>query len=207
MAKQIVSPKGEAKWAFLDKPDTRFDEDGIYRIELVLEQTEQVQSFLDRLDEMANEAWEEQTKETKPTVKSKAVLAKPYQAEEDPETGEETGRIVVRFKSKAKVQTKKGLMDMKPRVFDAKGRTVNPVPKIGNGSTVKVAFAYRPYFVASSRRVGVSLYLNAVQLIELVEFGGGNPFGEEEGGFSADTFEAQTEGSGGDDGGDADVAW
>jgi hypothetical protein len=54
---------------------------------------------------------------------------------------------------------------------------------IGNGSRVKVAFEPFPYIMQSTKKVGVSLRLKAVQVIDLVEYGNSaaSVFDEEDG--------------------------
>ena len=73
-------------------------------------------------------------------------------------------------------------------IYDSQGK---PLPKnvdIGHGSIVKVAFSIQPYYKTKTIR-GLTLYLNAVQVLELVERGDGDAasfgFGAEEGGYVA----------------------
>jgi hypothetical protein len=57
---------------------------------------------------------------------------------------------------------------------------------VGNGSDVKVAFEPMPYMVAGTKKVGVSLRLKAVQVIDLVEYGSpATSVFDEEDGFTA----------------------
>ena len=114
----------------------------------------------------------------------------PYSVNDD------TGKVTVRFKLKAKVTPKQGdPFEQRPALFDAKGKPIGPDAKIGGGSKVKVAYELVPYYTAIAG-AGVSLRLKAVQVIDLVEFSGGASseaygFGEEEGYEAEDTPAAQ----------------
>lgn len=85
---------------------------------------------------------------------------------------EEDGNVIFNFKSK-----------IKPRLFDSKGKAITNDPAVSGGSVIKVSGAFGPYNKGAN--MGVALYLNAVQIIELVEYSS-SPFGEEEGGYVAD---------------------
>ena len=198
MAKTLTTPKGELKWVYANEPDTKFDEEGVYRCELVLPSDHE---FLKTLDRYAQEAWDTMTKEMKPALKSQAKLNKPYVMELDAETGDPTGNVLVRFKSKAVAKRKDGtVVSLKPQVCDASGKLVQGL-RVGNGSIGKVGYRTNPYFVAGQKAVGVSLYFVALQVLELEEFNS-NPFQAEEGSFIAGS-ETQTTSEPGDE----DVAW
>ena len=55
---------------------------------------------------------------------------------------------------------------------------------VGNGSLVKIKYMAKPYYMASTKMVGVSLRFYAVQIIDLVEYSGGDSGFEDE---SSDT--------------------
>lgn len=106
--------------------------------------------------------------------------------------GEETGKVIIRPKMKAKVKRKDGsVQERKPVVFDAKGLKLKNPPIIGGGSKMKLAITIQPYHMESTNEVGITFYLNAVQIIELVTGGErsaeGYGFGAEEG------YEAEAE--------------
>lgn len=185
---RLTTPKGIAKFPYLNKPDTKFNKDGEYRVQLILDPNdEQVQEFLNRLDELADEAVEKVKNdliESGKKGKAKSVKRRaPYRDEEDQE-GESTGKVEIRFKSKARITTNDGrVIELRPALFDAKGNRIENIVVYG-GSVIRVNFTPSPYYVPSSGEAGVTLQLNAVQIIELVTgsadasfFG----FGEEEG--------------------------
>lgn len=98
---------------------------------------------------------------------AKFIAKLPYKDDED-------GNVV--FKAKSEYQ---------PALIDARGKKIEKVPaglRIRGGSTIRIAGAYNIY------EKGISMWLNQVQIIELVAdnlaFGA-----DESGGFSADDFE------------------
>ena len=56
---------------------------------------------------------------------------------------------------------------------------------VGNGSTVKIAVEPFPYVMQSTKQVGVSLRLKAMQVIDLVEYGAPSSIFDEEDGYVA----------------------
>jgi len=140
---KFVTPKGVAQYPWLTKPDTKFSEEGVFKVSLAIPEGE---------------------------------------AKDMPFKKDENGNIVFSFKSK-----------LKPRLYDAAGKPIKEDVSVGGGSTIKVSGAFGPYNKGAN--TGVALYLNAVQIIDLVEFSS-SPFGAEEGGFVAaaqeDDFSADT---------------
>jgi hypothetical protein len=66
--------------------------------------------------------------------------------------------------------------------FDAGGAEVPDWDQlVGNGSTVKIKYRIAPYYMASSKMVGISFNFYAVQVIDLKPYGGGGDsgFGDE----------------------------
>ena len=102
----------------------------------------------------------------------------------DKETEEPTGEVEFKFKTGA---------EYPPALFDAKGKAIvrnKNTPTIGGGTIGKVSFSTKGYFVQATGTAGLSLYLGAAQIIELVEHGGqsfdGYGFSEEHGYTSTD---------------------
>lgn len=189
---QVTSPEGIAQFPWLHKADTKFNPDGDYKVTLALPaKAKSTKEFIDKLDE-AYGAAVERAKGEVAEKKGKAAAGKikladkPYRLEEDKDTGKPTGNMLVNFKLKAKVTSKKDneTYEQRPRIFDAKGKEIVVTPRIGGGSKIKVSALLVPFYTAQVG-AGITLRLRAVQLIELVEFGGGNAdsygFGEEEG--------------------------
>jgi hypothetical protein len=183
---RFTSPVGIAQYPYLNKPDTKFNPEGEYKVNLEInaEDATDICTFLD--EQLA--ASIAKAKKENPGKKIKEGSA-------GYELNEETGKVVVKFKLKAKVTTKSGdSWDQKPVIFDAKGKPLVAAPNIGGGTKMKVAYEVIPYFTAIAG-AGVSLRVKAVQVIDLVEFKGGADagaygFGEEDG-YEAATTAAQ----------------
>jgi hypothetical protein len=145
MSSFFQTPKGTAGYLNLVKPDTKFDPDGKYKAVITLTE-EQAEPLKELAREEAQEA-----------LGKKAKTAKlPFVDNED-------GTVTLTLKSKKK-----------PKLFDAKGNPIaadvaeemNP----GAGSVIKVKGSFSGYDGFGG---GVTCYLNEVQIIRLVEFGGG----------------------------------
>lgn len=181
MAKSVMVQKGEAKWAKIFEPDTKFDADGVYSIKLVLNQ-EEAAKLDETLNELAQERFNEEVKRS-PKLKNTLSIQMPIEPEYDMD-GNETGNMELKVKLKAKVRTRDGqVYDQKPVVVDAKRTPMSGDTLVGNGSIVKVAFEPVPYFVAATKIVGVTCRMKGVQVLELNQYSGGGAgmFDEEEG--------------------------
>lgn len=153
---KFVTPKGKAVYPSLTRPDTRYNADGVYKTGLIFSDAE-----AKKFEEMLKEVFIEEF-----GAKKLASAKLPFKKNED-------GSVVFNFKSKNA-----------PKMFDSKGNPVKDISelRLGGGSTLKVAGACKAYNAGGV--TGVTLYLNSVQVIDLVEFSG-SPFGAEEGGFEA----------------------
>jgi hypothetical protein len=184
---RYVSPKGTAQYPYITKPDTKFNPDGEYKISLELDAKDasEIMSFLD-----------EQFAEAVDTAKKQNPGKKIKEGDVPYSVNEDTGKVTVRFKLKAKVTPKNGdAFEQRPALFDAKGNPLVGDVKVGGGSKVRISYEAIPYYTAIAG-AGVSLRLRAVQVIELVEFssGGAGAFGfGEEDGYEADTTATNNE--------------
>lgn len=138
-----VTPIGLAKWAHLHKPKSPYKDKGEpkYQIDIVFDPKDL--------------AWNAWAKELTESVK-KAGEQSPIKKELD-DNDEPTGKYYVTFKTSDK---------FKPNVFDKHGQPLTDA-KIGNGSKVRISYMENEYKAFGG---GINLYLNAVQVIELVEF-------------------------------------
>lgn len=180
----VVTPAGTAIYPHLTQPDTKFNAMGEYKVSLSLTEDEAAPIIA-----KFNQAME-QAKTMIPQGKRPKVSEPPYFNELD-DQGQETGRVVFKFKMKAKVNTKDGrTIEMSPKLFDAQGTLMNDVESIWGGSTLRISADLIPYYVAAVG-AGVSARLKAVQIIELKTGGGSNA---ESFGFEAtDGFTAEQE--------------
>ena len=187
---QKISPKGKASYPKLWTPD-RFDEksEAYYKINVQFsrEDTKKLLTLAQKelekgknADQFKGKKWAEE-----PNM--------PYKEDDN-------GDVTFTFHTKAEIvdkKTKEIIAKPPVTVFDAKNQPYKG--KFGSGSTVRIAFSPTAY--NSSIKVnGVGFYLNAVQLLELVEFGGAREasfygFEADEDGFVADAtgFEDSTD--------------
>lgn len=180
---RVTTPKGVAKYPWLKKPDTRFNPNGVFQVKLIIEQNEAA-PLCELLDARAQAAYDKAVEDAKtPQIKKAIKLNAPYAPEFDAE-GNETGRVEFRFKTNATADIKGETVNFAPKCFDAKGKEM-PMPNVYGGSEIKVNFTPAPYYNAATKTAGVSLRMNAVQVIKLVTGGGGDAssfgFAEEEG--------------------------
>jgi len=187
---KMRSPAGIALFPYLTRPDTEYQPEGEYKVDIVLDPADDgVQDFVDGLIEKNERAAQEVLQDQPAAKRKKAVTHCPITPEEDRESGEETGRYVLRVKMKAKVKPKDGdEFEQRPKLFDAKGNKIDPEKiRPWTGTKLKAAFELVPYFNAATSQCGLTLRLKAVQILELVEGeGSAESYGfEEEEGFSA----------------------
>lgn len=166
---KMTSPLGIAVYPHLNKPDTRFNKFGEYRVRLALEESDpKTQAFLEKLREHYDLAYENNLEEEGKKKLKKADL--PYTQEED-DQGEPTGRIIVNFKCRAIIKTRKGdKFENKPSLRDSLNKKMDESVGIWGGSKVVVGFEIVPYYT-SMVGSGISLRLKAVQVKELVTSG------------------------------------
>jgi hypothetical protein len=181
----MLKIKGNAQWAKVFEPDTKFVPEGEYSIEVSLPE-EQAADVCEQLDSLAQNKLEEAVKDN-PKLKTVLSTRKSYKQEVD-DNGNPTGNIVFKTKLKARVKSRDGqTFEQKPMVVDAKRTPMTQNVLVGNGSLVNVAAEPIPYVMQSTKQVGVSLRLKAVQVINLVEYASNSSaiFDEEEGYVSA----------------------
>lgn len=99
---------------------------------------------------------------------------------------EPTGDLSFKFSTHASGVNKKGEKWVKKvPMFDAGGKPILRLASIWGGTKGKVSFTVAPYFVEGTGTGGLKMYLNAVQIIDLVAGGGGDAgqfgFGAEDG--------------------------
>lgn len=155
MEKQTITTEtGVALYPWLTKPDTKFNEDGEYKVNLVLSK-EDAKPLLKTI----NEVFEENLKaEMKKQKKKDIKTANPPYSEQLDDNGAPTGNLIFKFKSKAAY---------KPAIFDAQNNVLVD-PPIWGGSEIKVNAGLYPY-ASPLHGAGVSLKIRAVQVIALVE--------------------------------------
>lgn len=177
----LKTPTGTAVYPWLDTPDTKYKAEGEYRTKLILP-LEAARGLIEEIDRQAEEAVRAAKAAVVKTARNKkeekALLERckpapaPYRLIED-DDGNETGEVELSFKTKALVKPKKGdPFRVKPAMFDARGNEIKPPLPLRGGSKIKVAFQIIPFYTAMVG-AGVTLRLQAVQVIEAVTTGGG----------------------------------
>lgn len=184
---QLTTPTGIAVYPRLNEPDTKFDKDGVYSVDLRLDrEDEEAAAFLTSLQESADRSYQSLCEEHGRKNLKRAPM--PFKDEEGVEGGlSKTLRI--KFKLKAKAGNAEKSWAQRPIIYDSLGNPYDPVPSIGSGSEIRVAFQVVPYFTAMVG-AGVSLRMKAVQVLRLVEFTPGDSFVSF--GFKADQEASQT---------------
>lgn len=189
-----TTPKGISVYPKLIEPDTKFNKDGVYSVRVKFSKEDE-DALIAELTALANEAYAAERKEKKKKTLKRAEnpwkpeVEKVYDDEGTVIEENETGFMLFNFKLKAQVKSKTGkIIHMKPRLYDAKGVYIGNVEglSIGGGSEIKVAFTVRP-FMTDTIGFGISLQIQGVQVIKLVEFGAKSAesmgFGVEKDGF------------------------
>jgi hypothetical protein len=187
---QIVTPKGTAVYPWLNRPDTKFSDDGEFKVTLKIP-AEQSQDLIAKLDKMLEDYQAEQA--SKDAKVGRFTANTPYDEEVD-DNGNLTGNYLFKFKQKAKVHTKDGrTIDMKVALFDA-SRTPTHA-QVGGGSELKIAATIWPYVMPATKSVGLSLRPSAVQILSLVSLSSGasNLFEVEDGFTDSGTVAEETE--------------
>ena len=159
-----TSPEGTAVWPYLNKPDKDFDkETGIYHTKLSVSASDAEDTIVS-LEKFLQEAYIEHCKTQE--RKKLRFAGKPWSDEVDKE-GNNTGKIVFKFKMKAK--TVSGI-DLRPILVDSDRNPMSDL--IGGGSTMIVSYEPRHWYVPSLG-VGMTLGLKGVQVLELKQYTGG----------------------------------
>jgi hypothetical protein len=175
---RMVTPAGIAKWPHLIKPDYKFKDDGEFHTKLRIGAED-----FEELREKIMEIYDSAVKAAK--ASNAKTKKKPPKAFDPPFLfDEESNEYEISFKSKYSWVDRE-TKEVKTRViplFDASGAPIkNKDLKIGNGTLMRVSFTIDPFHTALG--VGVSLKLEAVKILNLVEYGANADsfgFGEDE---------------------------
>jgi hypothetical protein len=204
----VVTPIGAGVWPHLHSPDTKFDKDGVYRVQLAYDaDSDEAQALVKQIDAWVTTAITEENKRLvedgkkakAPHLFKRADL--PYKMELNDE-GEETGRMLFNFKLKAKGKTREGeVFERRVALYMKGGAPLPKDKKIGGGSKLQVSYEPNPFFTGGLG-AGVSLRMEAVMVHELVEWAQRDASGY---GFDMDdtatqSIESSKDDEGGDDG-------
>lgn len=166
-APRYTTPLGVAQYPWLVEPDTKFNPDGDYKVNMLFAKwTPELKYIVNDLNQMLEEYYQAIITDPK-YAKNASKIQKADIWEEDCD-----GDIVMKFKQKAIIKSIKGTHEVKIPIFDSKGKPLSDI-KLGGGSHIKLCFSAAPYYVPSTRMCGLSLRPVAVQVIELKEWAEG----------------------------------
>ena len=168
---KVVSPVGVSQYAWLTTPDTRFDETGHYKTNLILNSKDsqvlktQISAEIKKSLTLAKEK-----------AKGKAIKQANSPYEDELVDGKPSGNVIFKFKTKAQIITKDGkVIPNRVALFDSMGKPMIDA-NVWSGSEMKVSAELIPYYTAMAG-AGVSMRLRAVQVTKLVEGGSSNAKG------------------------------
>lgn len=173
--------KGKSLWTKVFEPDTRFVPEGEYSTQVVVPEAEAM-DVCEQLEGIAQGKFDEAVKDN-PKLKNVLSIRDVVEKEVD-DNGNLTGNVIFKTKLKARIKARSGeTYSQAVSVVDAKKTPMDGSQMIGNGSTIKVAVEPVPYLMQSTKQVGVSLRLKAMQVINLIEYGAPSTdvFDEEDG--------------------------
>lgn len=198
---RFTSPAGVAVYPRIKTPSTNFDADGVFECKLAFENEDACSAWVEEMEGILKELREKELAGIDNAAKRKKVekyqVAPIVEPELDDE-GDETGRMLAKFKLKHIVRPKeKAPWKQRPAVFDAAGKQMKVVPNIGGGSLLVIGGTASFWVNEASKSVGLSLRMEGVQVLELVEFGSkdaaGFGFAAHESGFSAEDYSGPDE--------------
>ena len=176
---KITTPSGISVWPKLTTPDAYQDNDLEYSCALRFDaQDESTQELVANLEQ----AFEENKKTLNewnakagrppiPPAKLKKTSYRPWGDEEDKETGEPTGFIVVKAKLKAERKMGDSMMAQRPAVFDEFGEAWDLDKPIWGGSKIAMSVEAIPYYIPTTG-YSITLRLKGAQVTELVSGSG-----------------------------------
>lgn len=178
----ITTPRGVFQYPHLTKPDTKFakpeNPKGDYKASIICDAPKSA-GLIAKIDKAAQEKFDavkaELTPKAKSDPKAKKALSQlriyvPYEAQLDPKTGEENGKVKFATKVNAEGRNKDGdTWDNKPALFDASGTPIEKNPY--GGSEGKLSIQIIPFYNAATGDAGVTLRLKAAQVLKMVAAG------------------------------------
>lgn len=162
---RMITPKGVAIFPWLNTPDTKFKDEGEYRVTLRLD-AEKGEELIKRLQPLHDAGVKAAQKD--PKKKGKKLDINDFYKKVVDDNGDETGEIEFRFSAKASGKSKKTGKEFARKIdlFDARGERLPEDTMVWGGSLIKVSF--NPSFYDTPKSIGLKLYLESVQVIKLV---------------------------------------
>jgi hypothetical protein len=150
----ITTPTGTARYPRLNTPDTKFSDEGVYKVDLEMT-AEEAKPFIEQIEAMFADFVADKKRELK---KDKLKIHAAPWTEND-------GMVQLKLKVRATGKSKDGeTYSRQPKLFDAAGQVTTE--NIGGGSKLKIAVV--PYcWYTASLGAGITLQPKAVQVLEL----------------------------------------
>lgn len=180
------SPFGAAKYPWITKADTEFNDGGLFHVKVVVAPEDGAQEYKAEIKHGADAAFEAAMEGKSPAERKKWSPYYPFEDVLD-DAGNETGAVEFTFKQNQTIRLKDGTTKkVSIRVVDHQDKDTK-APVFG-GSILRCMYAARPATIASARQVGVRLDFCAVQVKEFKQGNQGGGFGAVEGGSDAPSF-------------------
>lgn len=154
----FTTPAVEAQYPYLLDPDTKFNAEGDLKVNFTVEDNDYWRGVIAKC--------EEDLKAFAAAEKQKTGKA-PRLSADVPWTENDDGTITFKTKRKAQLTRKKDkkVITITVPQFDAKGKPIKPMLKIGSGSSIRLSLEI--YTWLASNKAGVSLRPLAVKVLEL----------------------------------------
>ena len=198
------SPFGTFDHPWVNKPDVKFNTDGVYKTGLVLSGPE-AQAFKEKVDAASQAAFDTyfetgDGRTLKPGERRQWSIYVPYTEEMDDSGDNPTGYITFDFKQNAKIKLRDGTTkDIQVGIKDSKNKDLHK--PVFSGSEGRTMFSFRDIPMKSLKQIGARMDLAAIQVTKLSSSNGPG-FGEVEGGYSEDEQSEAHQETTGDTGGD-----
>lgn len=156
-----MTPVGEAKWAHIHTPKAPFKDDRgntkgepKYQIDIIFNKGDKEwDSWAAAVMTKLRAVVQQYDKNTGQPIPKQTPIKRELDESDQP-----TGRYYITLKTSDR---------FKPGVFDVYGRPVPETVLVGNGSLVRASYTENEYVAFGG---GINFYLNAVQVVKLVEY-------------------------------------
>ena len=149
MISDIRTLYGKAEYCWITEPDTKFDPQGKYHIDLLVKKAEAEQVVKVINDAIGKKIADNFKSKTGGKVEQVKRAPLPFEKKED-------GSYIFKIKSK-----------FKPKVWDKDRKELDPNTYIWKDTTMWVQFKLNPYDTTVG--IGCSLYMNNIQVDNLVQ--------------------------------------
>lgn len=171
---KIASPVASCLWPKLNKPDTKFKQEGEYSVKLRFDKDmPEHRDYLKALKKIEEDAYALNCEnEGDDNLKRADSVIKQVKEEDEKGKKQPTNFYDVKFSLKATVTPRNGdPFTQRPTLFDTK-RNILPLDQVlvGHGSELRIAATVNPWYTAALG-AGISLWLDGVMVHKLVEPG------------------------------------